>query len=140
MKAARSISDVTAVALGAIGAIHVAWAFGSPFPFRDRATLADRVVGNEVVPGRAPSLAVAGALAAAMVVVGDRRLLPTAVRRTGSLGVAAVLAARAAFGLAGKTHVLVPGSDSPSFVQLDRRVYGPLCAALAAGALTSASA
>jgi hypothetical protein len=42
-----------------------------------------------------------------------------------------VLAVRGTLGLAGMTHVLSPGSTSARFRTLDRRVYSPLCLALA---------
>jgi hypothetical protein len=135
----RGTSFVTASALAGIGALHVAWGFGSSFPFADRATLADTVVGNEVVPGRRESLAVAALLAIAAALVADVVPVPRPLRRVGVNGVATVLATRAAFGFAGATARLVPGSDSPKFVAIDRRVFAPLCAALAAGAALSAS-
>ena len=53
------------------------------------------------------------------------------------VGVAATLATRAAFGFAGRTDALVPGSDSVRFRRNDRRVFAPLCAALATGAVMS---
>jgi hypothetical protein len=135
----RATSVVTASTLAAIGALHVAWGFGSSFPFRDRATLADTVVGNDVVPGRRASLAVAGLLAVAAGLVVDVVPVPRPLRRVGVAGVATVLATRAAFGFAGSTARLVPGSDSPTFVATYRRVFAPLCAALAAGAVLSAT-
>jgi hypothetical protein len=135
----RSTSITTASALAAIGALHVAWGLGSSFPFRDRAALADTVVGNDAVPGRGASLAVAGLLGVAAGLVAD--VLPVAprFRRVGVLGVVSVLATRAALGFAGSTERLVAGSNSPRFVTADRRVFAPLCAALAAGAAVSAS-
>ena len=135
----RCTSITTASVLAGIGALHVAWALGSSFPFRDRAALADTVVGNDAVPGRGASLAVAGLLGVAAGLVAD--VLPVAprFRRVGVVGVASVLATRAAFGFAGSTERLVAGSNSPRFVTADRRVFAPLCAALAAGAAVSAS-
>jgi Protein of unknown function (DUF3995) len=136
----RSTSITTATVLAGIGALHVAWGLGSSFPFHDRAALADTVVGNDAVPGRGASFAVAGLLGVAAGLVAD--VLPVAprFRRVGVLGVASVLATRAAFGFAGRTERLVAGSNSPRFVTADRRVFAPLCAALAAGAAVSASA
>jgi hypothetical protein len=119
--------------------LHVAWGFGSSFPFRDRSTLADVVVGNDSVPGRRESLAVAGLLGIAAGLVAAVLPVPRSLRRVGVTGVAAVLATRAGFGFAGATGRLVPGSDSPRFVATDRRVFAPLCAVLAAGAALSAT-
>ena len=135
----RSTSTTTAVVLAGIGALHVAWGLGSSFPFRDRAALADTVVGNDAVPGRSASLAVAGLLGLAAGLVADVLPLPPTLRRVGVAGVATALASRAAFGFAGRTERLVAGSNSPRFVSADRRVYSPLCAALAAGAVVSAT-
>jgi hypothetical protein len=42
-------------------------------------------------------------------------------------------AVRAVAGWLGRTDLISPGSDSVRFRRLDRRVYSPLCAALAAG-------
>jgi Protein of unknown function (DUF3995) len=135
--ARRVASIATATVLAGIGGLHVAWGFGSPFPFRDRATLADTVVGSDVVPGRRESLAVAALLGLAAGLVADVLPVPTMLRRTGVVGVASVLATRAAFGFAGHTERLVPGSNSPRFVTVDRRVFSPLCAVLATGAAVS---
>ena len=135
----RSTAITTASVLAGIGALHVAWGFGSSFPFRDRAALADTVVGNDAVPGRGASLAVAGLLGLAAGLVADALPVAPTFRRVGVLGVATVLATRAAFGFAGSTERLVPDSNSPRFVTADRRVFAPLCAALAAGAAVSAT-
>ena len=129
----------TATVLAGIGVLHVAWGLGSSFPFRDRAALADTVVGNDAVPGRRASLAVAGLLGLAAGLVADVLPVPPTLRRVGVVGVATVLASRAAFGFAGRTERLVAGSNSTRFVTADRRVFSPLCAALAAGALVSAT-
>jgi hypothetical protein len=135
----RSASITTASVLAGIGALHVAWGLGSSFPFRDRAELADIVVGSDVVPGRRASLAVAAMLGIAAGLVADVLPVPPRLRRVGVAGVATVLASRAAFGFAGATERLVAGSNSPRFVSADRRVFAPLCAALAAGAVVSAT-
>ena len=135
----RATTIATALTLAGIGVLHVAWGFGSSFPFRDRSTLADVVVGNDSVPGRRESLAVAGLLGIAAGLVAAVLPVPRSLRRVGVSGVAAVLATRAGFGFAGATGRLVPGSDSPRFVATDRRVFAPLCAVLAAGAALSAT-
>ena len=123
--------------MAAVGAIHVAWGLGSSFPFADRETLADIVVGNDVVPGGRESFAVAALLGAAAALVADALPAPRRLRNTGVVAVAAVLTTRAAFGFTGNTQRLVPGSDSPRFVAADRRYFSPLCAALALGTLAS---
>jgi len=126
---------LTAGTLVVIAGLHVAWGWGSPFPFADRDQLADAVVGARRVPSSSACYAVAGALgAAAALVQGVPRLAPRP-RRVGLLGVAGVLGLRGVLGLAGRTGLASPGSESPRFRRLDRRLYAPLCVALALGAL-----
>ena len=48
------------------------------------------------------------------------------------------LAVRGLLGLAGRTDIVSPGSSSSRFRELDRRLYSPLCLALAALALPAA--
>ena len=127
----------TASGLLAAGALHVVWATGSTFPFGTREALNDTVIGRQVAPGPAECLAVAALLttAAGAVVGAGRGHGPS---RVAASGVGAVLAVRAALGFAGRTALAVPGSDSPRFTRMDRRVYAPICALLAAGAAASA--
>ena len=133
----RAASAATALTLAGIGAVHVAWGLGSSFPLGDRAALADAVVGSDTVPGAPESFAVASLLGVAAALVADVIPGPASLRRLGVVGVATVLGVRAGFGFAGRTHLLVPGSDSPRFRRNDRFVFAPLCAGLAAGALMS---
>ena len=107
----------SATGLGAIGALHVVWATGSPWPMRDRRLLTDAVVGSDGDQPPPPSacLAVAGLLAtAAALVAGRPRALPR-LSRVGAGAVVAVLATRGALGLAGRTDMLSPGSVSERF-------------------------
>jgi len=122
----------------AIGVLHLVWASGSTFPFRTRRALNDAVIGRQVTPGSAECVAVAVLLgtAAGVVTRADRARDPWS--RAGAAGVAAVLAVRAAFGFAGRTALLVRGSESRRFRRLDRSVYAPTCALLAAGAASAA--
>jgi hypothetical protein len=111
---------------------------GSTFPFRTRQALNDAVIGRQVAPGPMQCGAVALLLgtAAGAVARADRGRDPWS--RTAAAGVAVVLAVRAAFGFAGRTALLVPGSESPRFKRLDRCVFAPTCALLAAGAAGAA--
>jgi hypothetical protein len=128
------------VALAGLGVLHAAWGFGAAWPLRDRAALADAVVGRDDVPPPAACWAVAVALgAAATAVAGRPRCLPR-LRRVATAGVTVTLAGRGLLGLAGKTDVVSPGSSSPRFRELDRRLYSPLCLALALLALPGARA
>jgi hypothetical protein len=121
---------LSATGLLAIAGLHGLWATGSSWPMKDGSDLTG--AGSRTA---AECLAVAGLLgAAAGFVAGRPRRLP-ALSRAGAAAVVAVLTTRGAFGLAGRTDVLVPGANSERFRALDRRVYAPLCLALALGAL-----
>jgi hypothetical protein len=133
----RTARWVTSVVLAGIAAVHMAWGFGSWFPFGSKAELADAVVGSHDVNGPGACHAVASALLVASGLVADVPIGPRSLRRAGRLGVITVLTARGLTGVFGRTDLLFPRSTSPSFRRLDRRLYGPLCLALAAGAATS---
>lgn len=134
MTAPDLISAGTSSALAGVAAMHVAWGLGSTWPFPNATKLADTVVGSAVVPPPLACFAVAGALGVAAALVGGVPAGSPVVRRFGQAGVASVLAARAGLGFAGRTDRAVPGSASPQFRRWDRRLYSPLCLALAAGA------
>lgn len=118
----------------ALAGLHVVWATGSSWPLRDEGELLDEVVGRPggTAPSPAACLAVAGALMAAAALVSGRPRSRPWVSRTGSAGVVAVFATRGAFGLAGRTDLLVKGSSSDRFRARDRRLYAPICLTLAA--------
>ena len=123
---------VTSGVLGAIGLLHVWWGV-RPRP-ADGSRATDAIVGSGKAPSRAACFAVAGLLGIASAGVAGLPRRPRWISRGIQLGVAATLGTRGAFGLAGRTDLLVPGSTSPTFRRWDRRVYAPLCLALAAGA------
>jgi Protein of unknown function (DUF3995) len=133
----RLTAKLTASILTALSALHLAWAFGSSFPFRSRAELADAIVGTSDVPPPSACLAVAGALAATAALLAEVVPLAPSVRRTAIRGAASVLGFRGALGLMGKTEMLAPGSNSERFVRLDRRIYAPLCLVVSIGCLAS---
>ena len=112
-------------------ATHVAWGLGSTFPFGSEADLTDNVVGSSRKPSPGECYGVAAVLGAAAVVVA----VPARNRahRSAVVLLATVFAVRAAFGFAGRTDLLVPGSASAAFRRNDRRLLSPLCAAIAAG-------
>jgi hypothetical protein len=128
----------TVVTLPGLAALHVAWGAGSSIPFDDRGDLADAVVGTRAVPPPAACYMVAGALTAAAALVLGLPAGRPAFRRVGLLGVTSILGTRGLFGLAGRTDVVSPGSTSVRFRRLDRRLYSPLCLALAGGAWSAA--
>lgn len=88
------------------------------------------------MPGAGACWAVAATLAVAAGVTagagGQHR--PAVLARA---GVVTALLLRAATGLTGRTHLLVPWTPSQHLLHLDRRVYGPACALL--GSLTASS-
>jgi hypothetical protein len=133
-----SVATATAACLGAIGALHVLWGRGSTFPFRDRHDLNDHVIGKQATPSQAACNSVAALLAVAAVAVHRAARRPSPVVTVAAAGCAVVLAARAGLGFTGRTHLAVPGSTSPSFRRNDRRIFAPVCAALAAGAACAA--
>src|SRR5689334_17376547 len=139
----RTAAERSAAAiLAGLAGLHGLWAIGSSWPAKDRAELADLMAGRAGGPVPSPAACVTVALlliAASGVVAGRPRRLP-AVRRAAAAGVAAVLGVRGTCGLAGRTDLVSPGSVSPRFRRLDRRVYSPLCLALAAAAASSAGA
>jgi hypothetical protein len=137
---ARLSTRAAAAGLAGIAGVHVAWAAGSSWPLADRAALADAVIGRRggQVPSPAACLLVAGLLATAAALVGGEGSRGSPPRRIGAGAVVGILAARAGCGLAGRTDILSPGSCSPRFRELDRRIYSPLCLALATLALPAA--
>jgi hypothetical protein len=132
-------SGATAATLITIGALHVAWGRNSTFPFSTRHELNDAVIGRQVTPSPVACYTVACLLAAAAFSVERAARTHGPIARLASAGVAATLATRAALGFSGRTDLAVPGSNSPRFRMLDRTLYAPLCAALAAGAAQAAA-
>jgi len=124
---------LTATVLVAIAALHVAWGLGSSFPFQSREELADSVVGTDEVPSSLACLAVAALLVLAATLVLGVLPLPKRLRTIALRVLTAVLMTRGVAGALGRTSTLSPGSDSPAFMRLDKRLYSPICLWLAAG-------
>ena len=128
----RQAGAATASAgLVTLAALHAAWGAGAAWPFPGRRELADAVIGAGEVPGPAACFAVSGALAAAATLVAGWPAGRPVMRRLGVGGVVIVLTGRGVIGLAGRTRLVSPSSVSERFTRLDRRVYSPLCLALA---------
>lgn len=126
------VAVAAAATLGAIGALHVFWAFGGKLgggaavPERDGAPL--------FRPSRGATLLVAGALftGAALLLAQSgivRVAVPPVLVRVGCYGLAFVFAARAIgdFRWVG----LFKRERRSRFAQMDTRVYSPLCLGLA---------
>jgi Protein of unknown function (DUF3995) len=134
MKLTAFATRGASASLLAIAGLHVNWARGSSWPLGDREALADEVAGRAGAdpPSAVACLAVAGLLGAAAAFVDGRPRCAPRVSRIGAAGVVATLAARGGLGMAGRTDLLARGSISERFRARDRRVYSPLCLALAA--------
>ena len=127
----------TAVVLGGLGVLHVAWGRGSTFPFASRDELTDAVMGSSHPPSPAACYLVAALLTVGASSVASCALGASGLVRWAAGGVVTVLGGRGALGLAGRTDIVAPASTSDRFRRLDRRAFSPLCLALAAGAARS---
>lgn len=127
----------TAAALVGVATLHSAWGFGAAFPFASQDALADAVVGGPHVPPPLACHAVAAALVVAGGLAADLPVGSSGARKLGRAVVAVALGARGGLGLAGVTDFVSPGSTSPRFRKLDRRLYSPLCLLLSAGTATA---
>ena len=132
----RLTRSATATALAAASALHVAWGRGSVFPYRTSTALSDNVIGSSRSPSPTACYAVACALGSAALLTAVKPR--TTTHRAALCLIASIFATRAAFGFAGRTDLLVPGSTSARFRRRDRLVFSPLCAGLAAAIVTSA--
>lgn len=120
-----------AAALAGIGALHIAWGRGMTYPFKTQEELGKAVFPGDEFPSASACNAVGGALFAASALtagVGGR----TWWARTGRNVVVGVLTARGIAGVTGATRRTLPESaDVETFVELDKKIYGPLCLTLA---------
>ena len=126
----RVIARATgAGALLLLSGVHAAWACGSSWPAPTRVELARAVIGRDALPGPLPTVVVVALLAGGALLVGGRPVGPRSlVERVGSAGVAGVLALR---GVAGVSGAMPHERRSATFRRWNRRLYSPLCFALA---------
>ena len=129
-----STTRVASTGLLALAGLHVVWATGSSWPMRSEGELVDTVTGRSggKAPGPVACLAVAGALTTAAALVSGRPHRAPCISRLGSVGVVTAFTVRGAFGLAGRTDILVPGSSSEKFRARDRQLFAPTCLTIAA--------
>lgn len=133
----RPVAAITATALGAVAALHAAWAAGSTWPYNDPTTLTRSVLGVPEAGDFPPpglTLVVTGALSVTAVAALARTADSEKLRRTArmlSLPAAAVLAIRGIGGFA--QSLLYPQAATPEFTHNDLLTYSPLCLGLAAG-------
>ncbi len=131
-----ALRAVACISLSALSILHIAWGLGSAWPARDRAALAEAIGGFSEVPGIVACLVIAKCLAlAACCVAGVPRSMPRTTR-AGSAAVALVLGARAVAGWAGW---MPHARRSTTFAALDRRLYSPVCSALAIASAAGAT-
>jgi hypothetical protein len=123
--------ELASVGLAGLAVLHVSWAAGSSSPLPDKATLSDAVIGHDRFPTPGGCLAVAGSLSVASAVLAGWPARHERLQRAGALAVVAGLSLRGVLGLAGLTYLVSPGSSSPRFRALDRRLYAPVCLTLA---------
>lgn len=128
----RPAAVLVPAALGAIAAVHAAWALGWRWPGHSDDTLADRVVGaGAKLPPDLVMWAMAALVGGAATVVGAvgagrrERLL-----RAATWSLAAILFARGALSI----PMDLLGGLRSQFARLDLAIYSPLCLALGAGA------
>ena len=126
---------LTAGTLATAAAVHVAWGLQVQIPGVDGAAMAEAVGGAGEPPGPLACFAVAGALASAAALVEGLPVVPPVLVRAGRVGVALGLGGRGLLGLTGHTDLVAPGEITDRFRRWDRRVYTPLCLALAAGSV-----
>jgi hypothetical protein len=125
-------------ALASLAGLHLLWATGSPWPLRDHAAFADAIMGHDTFPPPGACVGVAAALATGSALVARWPRGAGRVQRTGAVGVVRALSVRGVLGIAGRTHLVSPGSSSPRFRALDRKLYSPLCLTIAALAAPAA--
>jgi Protein of unknown function (DUF3995) len=132
------LSIFVLVTLFAISALHLAWAFGSAFPRKDRETLVRTVVGRTggggrsgMPPGTSSALVAAAAFLAALwpLMMKDWILTSVPIPLQGPAAIILILVflGRGNIGLTPWFRRLLP--EEP-FVPLNRKCYSPLCIAL----------
>jgi Protein of unknown function (DUF3995) len=119
-----------------ISALHLAWAFGSVFPCKDREALVRAVVGGRVRGSAMPHDS-SSALVAALTFLAPLwslmmqgwilTFVPIALRWLGTMTLIIVFLGRGVIGLTPWFRRLLP--EKP-FVSLNRQLYSPLCIAL----------
>ncbi len=115
--------------------LHAAWSLGSHWPAASGPQLADAVVGAQVPPARTPTVVVAVGLLCSAAAVSGSLGRP---RRPAAVALGGAFALRAALGGSAAARSITSTAPSARFVTLDRRLYRPLCAAIAAALLVSA--
>ncbi len=137
---------LTAGSLVAISGLHVYWCLGGVFPAKKREDLGPTVVGGPrgmKMPSAPITVLVAGLfLGAGIVPLVASGVVPfaapAALVKVATLGMAGVFLARGLYGYVDRK--LRPETVGTPFEMLNRRVYSPLCLALAVLTVASLSA
>ena len=128
--------------LGAIAALHAAWAARIWWPIRDEAALARTIAGFrgiERMPDILPSLAVTTVLFVCMLLAADMSFAPGLTKLPHMLVAVATAGASIVFlarGMAGFTSFWARLTPEQPFRTLDRRYYSPLCILIGLGLAT----
>ena len=128
--------------LGAIAALHAAWAARIWWPVRDEAALARTIAGfrgTERMPDILPSVAVTTVLFVCMLLAADMSFSPGLTRLPHMLVAVATAGASMVFlarGMAGFTSFWARLTPEQPFRTLDRRHYSPLCILIGLGLAT----
>lgn len=141
----RSAAIAAAVLVGLIGVGHLAWAFGAPWPARDRAQLTAHVFPSVDGDGggrakrfaRLPSRSIT--LFATLVFLAMSACLAATASRGVVLGIAAIFALRGVVGLVYWSRRRERSALPSPFYVYNRFMYSPGClliAALAAASVT----
>ncbi|MFH1517004.1 MAG: DUF3995 domain-containing protein [Pseudomonadota bacterium] len=129
---AHSLSILLSAVLGITGLVHLAWAFGSTFPYANEQALARAVVGRRGIT-RMPSTAASAFVAlclfgASLWALLLGRLVEAPVSdwliAPGGLVLAAVFLLRGVIGILPTFEQALP--EQP-FLRLNRLFYSPLC-------------
>jgi hypothetical protein len=124
---------LAAATLAGAAGLHGLWAAGSTWPAVTADELADLVVGRRPMPGPVACAAVTGALTVAAVATATAsRGRPGRLARPSRAVAAIVSGSLLARGMGGMVAEVVGiGEATPAFRRWNRRLYNPLCIALA---------
>jgi hypothetical protein len=134
----RAIPLLLFVVLAAVASLHAYWALGGLWPGKDEADLVRHVIG-EPRRTRMPPVWITWSVVAASLVAAVWPLvaaglvpmpLPDGLVRGGAALIGVVFLLR---GIAGYTPAWRRGHAAEPFARRDRRLFSPLCLALAAG-------
>ncbi|KCZ94192.1 DUF3995 domain-containing protein [Hyphomonas johnsonii] len=137
---AQTLSLFLAALLAVIGLVHLAWAFGSTFPYANEQALARAVVGRRGIT-RMPSMAASAFVAACLLgaavwalMLGRVVVLPvsTWLLLPGGLALSGIFLFRGIIGVMPAFERALP--EQP-FLSLNRRIYSPLCVLIGIGFL-----